>query len=110
MDHDPLARLRRQARFNRGNKPAIISALSELGVTGRTAAKVAGVSNTTYSFWKNGVIPIPQKHLPALVNLFNDATKIILESKSDDSFRIVANQIRVRRAKDLLDAESKDQP
>jgi len=108
MDQDPFYWIRRNANSPRASKPAVIAALEELGVTGRMAASRAGISITACSFWKNGHTPIPEKHLPALRNLVHEASQAILSIRPNDSFRMTLNQIRVKRAQDFLDAESKD--
>lgn len=98
---DPLERLRRQVSVKRADKPAVIAALDELGVTGRAAAAAAGVSETAYSFWKTGVAPIPEKHHSALLDLARQAQHILQES---GSAHLGANRLKLARAEGLLRA------
>lgn len=98
---EPLERLRRRASEKRAEQPPVISALDAFGVPGRAAAAAAGVSETTYSFWKTGVAPIPEKHKSTLVNLARQAQRILQES---GTAHFGANRLKLARGEGLLRA------
>lgn len=106
MNH--LESLRRKAVRQRAETPAIISSLSELGVTGRAACSACGVSDTVFSLWKSGVNPIPEKHRPVLLDLARQAQRILQESA-----HVGANRLKLARAEGLLriaEAEANHDP
>lgn len=96
---DYLERLRRQASVKRSTKPAVIAALDELGVTGRAAATAVGVSETSYSFWRNGVQELPEKHQTALLELARGA-QCVLQNASGSG--LGANKLKLARAEGFL--------
>lgn len=96
---DYFERLRRQASANRRNKPTVIAALDELGVTGRAAASAVGVSETSYSFWRNGVQELPEKHKTALLELAHGAQRVLQDASRSG---LGANKIKLARAEGFL--------
>ncbi|MBZ0096991.1 MAG: hypothetical protein K8H75_16680 [Sulfuricella sp.] len=96
MDH--LEALRRKAAAPRAEKnSALISALQELGVSSKAASGAVGVSPTLYSFWKNGLAPVPPKYKPALLDLAREARRVLL-----DNAHVGANRIKIARAAGFL--------